>query len=258
MTEKEKQMYEILAKFSSLEAPVIFKGALIAKLILQENGFEGLSRVTQDMDANWEGEPPAIPELIDTVNNALGDLKDKYIAKMVRPYSENKTAGFYFYDGVGNRLFEMDINMNQVTTGFKNYLYGDSIIKGVHVDDILSDKISVLSSDKIFRRAKDVVDVYAFSRCVQVNTKSLVDSAKQKGSDFGTFHAFIHRKDELQHAYNKLKRVENKPDFSKINSQLEAFLQPFINKDPTPKVWNADLSIWRATRAGENPPTSQR
>ena len=38
MLEKEKLMYDILAKITDMEAPIIFKGALITKLILKENG----------------------------------------------------------------------------------------------------------------------------------------------------------------------------------------------------------------------------
>lgn len=45
-----------------------------------------------------------------------------------------------------------------ITIG-KEYFYGEAVIKEVVVDDILADEISVLSSKRIFRRAKDIIDI---------------------------------------------------------------------------------------------------
>ena len=66
MTITESKMYEILAVISNTEAPIIFKGALITKLILKEQGFDQIERMTRDIDANWVGEKPAMDELVET------------------------------------------------------------------------------------------------------------------------------------------------------------------------------------------------
>ena len=39
MNEQEKLMYGIISNISQTDAPIIFKGGLITRLILQENGF---------------------------------------------------------------------------------------------------------------------------------------------------------------------------------------------------------------------------
>ena len=44
-------MYEILAAISNTEVPIIFKGALITKLVLKEQGFDQIERMTRDIDA---------------------------------------------------------------------------------------------------------------------------------------------------------------------------------------------------------------
>lgn len=49
MTEKEKLMYEILSKISNTDTPIIFKGALITKLILNENNYTDIQRATKDI-----------------------------------------------------------------------------------------------------------------------------------------------------------------------------------------------------------------
>jgi len=58
MTEHERLMYQVLGRISDSDAPLVFKGALITKLILVENGFTNLERRTKDIDANWVTAPP--------------------------------------------------------------------------------------------------------------------------------------------------------------------------------------------------------
>jgi len=141
---------------------------------------------------------------------------------------ESKTAGLEFFDQQGKKLFMMDINMDAVTN------YGEGVIKGVGVDDILADKISVLSSKRIFRRAKDLVDVYAFSDCTETTTCRLIEIMNRKGRVLDDYDEFINRKSNLEHAYNRLRNVEGKPDFSGVYKQLETFLKPFIEKNCQP------------------------
>ena len=59
MTEKEKLMYDIISKISDMDVPIVFKGALITKLILDEHGYKEIQRMTKDIDANWVGSPPS-------------------------------------------------------------------------------------------------------------------------------------------------------------------------------------------------------
>jgi hypothetical protein len=39
MTQQEQLMYQILGRISETDAPIVFKGALITKLVLAENGY---------------------------------------------------------------------------------------------------------------------------------------------------------------------------------------------------------------------------
>ena len=241
---KEDMMYEILAKISGTEAPLVFKGALITKLILKENNFDLLERMTKDIDANWIGTPPTLDELVEIIKEALGDLCAEYTVIGNREHSENKTAGIRFYSKENERLFTMDVNMNSVMSGVREYFYGQGVIKGVLVDEILADKISVLSANRIFRRAKDLIDVYAFSDCVEVNTHSILAITEQKGRVLGDFDEFVDRKNDLEHAYNKLRGVEGKPDFAKVYEQLATFLEPFVEKNDQLKTWDSHTTSW--------------
>jgi len=119
---KESMMYEILARISSTEAPLIFKGALITKLILKEKEFNQLERMTKDIDANWIGTPPTLDELVNIIKEAMGDLCNAYTVVGSREHSENKTAGIRFLSKENERLFTMDVNINPVMSGVRTYL----------------------------------------------------------------------------------------------------------------------------------------
>ena len=52
MTNNEQLMYQILGKFSDIDAPIVFKGALITKLVLAEGGFTSFERPTINLRAS--------------------------------------------------------------------------------------------------------------------------------------------------------------------------------------------------------------
>jgi hypothetical protein len=76
----------------------------------------------------------------------------------------------------------MDIDIYPVF-GSKVYHYGEIGIKGVLPAEILADKISVLSGRYIFRRAKDIFDVYALAHCVRATTSEIYDAQKMRGQE---------------------------------------------------------------------------
>ena len=55
MTKQEEIMYEIIGSITSTDLPIVFKGGLVLKLLLKENGFEEIERMTKDIDASWIG-----------------------------------------------------------------------------------------------------------------------------------------------------------------------------------------------------------
>ncbi|MDY3656192.1 MAG: hypothetical protein SOY50_01835 [Ruminococcus callidus] len=67
MTQNELFMYDILGRISSTDAPIVFKGGLITKLILAEKQFTSIDRATVDIDANWIGTAPSMEQLVQTI-----------------------------------------------------------------------------------------------------------------------------------------------------------------------------------------------
>jgi hypothetical protein len=244
MADYEKIMYQILGAVSAMDAPIVFKGALITKLVLSENGFVSAKRPTKDIDADWVGEAPAMSDLADVVNQALKMFGGEFLAFATREYSEKQTAGLSIINAAsGKETMSMDIGI-RTALGSKVYYYGEIGIRGVLPTEILADKISVLSGRYIFRRAKDLFDVYALAHCVRVTTPEIYDVQKMKGRDVGSFAEFRARRQDVGHAYARLKGIEGKPDFNELYEYLEKFVLPFAQRDGTPRVWNIDTSEW--------------
>ena len=246
MSKEEELMYAILNNISSTDLPIVFKGALITKLILSNNGFEDVSRSTEDIDGNWIGEAPSMESLVDGINRSLGGLSTRYYAKAYRQYDVKKSAGIYILDrNLNKNVLKMDISIKPVF-GDKVYRIGDMSIRGVIADEILADKLCVLSGKYIFRRAKDIIDVYALSNCVDVNTASIFDICKLKGNEIKAFDEFYNRWHDVEHAYNKLRGVLGKPEFCDTYSHLDTFIKPFANKNRDLQ-WNHKTKIWETS-----------
>lgn len=245
MTEREKLMYKILINISQADAPIVFKGALITKLILEESGFTSIDRATKDIDANWTGTPPTMSVLADTINRSLGDLRELYTAVPTRDYGEKRSAGVSIRDkATDGEVLSMDIDIKPVF-GSRTYYQGEAAIKGVFANEILADKISACSGDEVYKwRTKDVLDVYALSHCVEVNVKEVFDVSETVKRKIQSFDAFCNKKSELEHSYNKLKGATGKPDFEELYSYLNKFFKPFINQDKREIVWDSEKVMW--------------
>lgn len=245
MTEKEKLMYDILARISNADAPIVFKGALITKLILAENGFHDVQRMTKDIDANWIDAPPSMEALADAVYRSLGDLKNQFTVEETRAYGNGKSAGLAIKDNfTGDKIISMDIDIKP-TAGSRTYYFGESIIKGVLANEIIADKISTMSSDAIYKhRAKDMIDIYSLAHCVIINGSDIYDVCQKNGREIQSFDAFFHKKDLVEHAYDKLKGIVGKPVFSDVYNYLCKFVQPFSQRDFLDKAWNPTKLSW--------------
>ena len=244
MTKQEMIMYQVLGKLYEVDAPIVFKGALITKLILMENSYAATERQTRDIDANWIEKPPSMEELVEVVNNSLKSLGDDVYAVAKRPYGQGKSAGIWIISReTGEQVFTMDIAIKPVI-GSRVYHYGETSIRGVVPEAVLCDKISVISSERIFRRAKDLLDVYALSNCMVIRLADIYSALKKADRELGAFDAFTNRRADLEYAYNKMRGVTGKPGFNVLFSYLVDFLKPFMQRDMNDKVWIGGNASW--------------
>ncbi len=253
MTQNELFMYDILGRISSTDAPIVFKGGLITKLILAEKQFTSIDRATVDIDANWIGTAPSMEQLVQTIKKALGELNQQYEVQAIRDYGEKRSAGLAICDkNSGMKILSMDIDIAP-SLSWKTYYFGEIGIRGILVNEILADKIAVVSSDLVYKyRAKDLIDVYALSSCATIDTQEIFDACQAHHRTIQNFDGFINQKAAVEHAYNKLRRIENKPSFLILYQHLENFLKPFIAPDNVRKTWIPEKLTWQENTSRQN------
>lgn len=218
--------YEIIKCLAQADAPIIFKGALITKLITKNNIYN-IERQTLDLDADWNGELLSINELENYLNSILKKL-DGIELKAFRNYDEGKSAGFYVYkNGKNISSFDLDMRKNEY---FNVYEIDNINFYGSSIDKIYADKIYVLSSNLIFRRTKDLIDLYILKSIADINVEKINRIYKEKNRPLQDFSTLFYRKDEIEHAYSLLRRVTNKPPFNDVYECCLEIAKKFKNE----------------------------
>ncbi|GHV47663.1 hypothetical protein FACS189499_05560 [Clostridia bacterium] len=243
LTEQEKLMYDVMGAIANSNIPIVYKGAMITKLILQEHQFDDFVRETRDIDASWaDSYPPSTAKLTEMLNNALCIRGLK--AVVTREHDEKKSACYDVLDALSGELcMTIDIDM-RASVDSRTYQYGNTTFRGVTLDNVIADKISAVSSDKIFRRAKDLIDLYALSHCVTVKIADIRAIWERENRVIGSFDAFRNCQSDLRHSYEKLRRVDTKPDFDEIYGYLNRFLTPFIQAKTDALIWDNRENDW--------------
>jgi hypothetical protein len=95
-----------------------------------------------------------------------------------------------------------------------------------------------------------LIDVYALAHCVEIRTAEIFDGLKKKSARDGEFTDFYTRRNDVEHAYSKLKRIEDKPSFEDVYLYLTKFLLPFAEKDETPRIWDSRNQAWNSVKTG--------
>ena len=240
ITAEERLMYGVMKAIYDSAIPIDFKGSMVLKACLIEAGFHEEIRHTVDIDANWYlDSPPTEEQMIGSLQKALDKSSVDLEVSLYRMYGEGRSAGFELSDReTGDILFTMDIDVNRPAAQTRIYEIAEIRFRGASVDQMLADKISAASGDKIFRRVKDVVDLYYLSQVFPFHSANIKQILKDNGRELGTFHGFLHRKSELEHAYDKFRLTGdvNKPPFDEVYAAVKSYI-----KDILPKERHGDL-----------------
>lgn len=236
--DNELLMYRVMSILAENGAPFLFKGGLITKVYLDEYNLGEIARKTKDIDANWVGSG-GVDEVVKCIDNAVKTIDSDFEAVYNRVSSE-ETSGRVVVRDANSKIsvFSMDIDFVHLHTTVSAIEFDGQVIKCVGAKDIIADKISSISSPMIFRRSKDMLDLYAFSMCIGFSTREIKEIAKHAKHTIGDFVAFLTQKDELKHAYGKLIAGEEKPDFETVYCQLKRIIEPFRSERDQVSVWN--------------------
>lgn len=232
----EELMFKIMKAIYDSNIPISFKGSMVLKACLQELGYPDEIRHTIDFDGNWNTDyQPSLDQMVDSLQKALDENNIELTVKAFRMYGNGKSAGFEFFDRIGDPAFTVDIDVNRTTPMTKIYQIDDIKFRGIVPSEMIADKLTVLSSNLIFRRIKDLIDLYYFSKAIEFDKDEILDNIEFKGRQLGNFDAFLNRVSDLEHAYSKfeLRGTVYKPPFNEVYESVQKYLQPFLPKVKT-------------------------
>lgn len=235
LTAEEKLMYQVMKAIFDSGIPISFKGSMVLKACLLEAGYAEETRHTVDIDANWNSDtPPSAEEMTDSLQRALEKSGIDLEVSVYRMYGEGRSAGFELTERTtGEMLFSMDIDVNRPISPTKIYEVEGLRFRGVSPSQMIADKISAISTDKVFQRVKDVVDLYYISKVFDFNQANVMQALKSSGRTLDTFHGFLHKAEELRHSYEKFRFAGgvNKPAFDEVYRAVKMYIKDVLPKE---------------------------
>ena len=214
-------LYRVMEELSNAGVPIVFKGAMVLNLVIRDNNPSKVERVTRDIDGDWVGEIPTMEEMERALRNAVKEVDSSLDVQANRTFGERKSAGFKIINETGEKIASIDLSVrqNQFCTPYISYLNGISIT-GASLSKMLSDKIYAISGESVCRRMKDVLDIYIISFITKIDIDELCQIWDETGRELGNFEAYKTQITKLGEAYNKMKGVKNKPEFTEVYSRV--------------------------------------
>ncbi len=232
ITAEEKLMYQIMREIYASSIPISFKGSMVLKACLMEAGYQEDTRHTVDIDANWNSDDPPTPDqMVRSLQKAIDKSGTGLKVSLYRMYGEGRSAGFEIADPVTDEiLFTMDIDVNRPEVPTQLYEVAGLRFRGVSPVQMIADKTAAVSSVKVFRRIKDVVDLYYLSGVFEFNRDEVLQTLKNSGRQLDDFDGFLNRTDDLRHSYEKF-RINggvNKPSFDEVYQAVKAYIKDVL------------------------------
>ena len=227
-------MYAVMKAIYDSGIPMNFKGSMVLKACLLEAGYTEDIRHTVDIDANWYSDTaPSAEQMVESLQKALQNCGVDLNISLYRMYGEGRSAGFELSDAVtGDMLFTMDVDVNRPASKTKIYEVNGIRFCGVVPSQMIADKISAISTDKIFRRIKDVVDLYYISKTFEINESEILETLKNSGRTLDSFNGFLQRQEDLRHSYEKFRFAGNvdKPPFDEVYLSVKTYIKNILPK----------------------------
>lgn len=234
ITAEEKMMYEVMKAIYDSGIPVNFKGSMVLKACLIEAGYTEETRHTVDIDANWNSDTfPSAEQMVNSIQKALTNNGINLNVSLYRMYGEGRSAGFELSDKfTSETFFTMDIDVNRPLAPTKIYEVEGIRFRGVSPSQMIADKVFAISTDKVFRRIKDVVDLYYISKVFDFDSVAVLETLKNSGRTLDTFYGFVHRPEDLRHSYDKFRFAGdvNKLPFEEVYNTVKLYIKDVLPK----------------------------
>ncbi|MBR4903295.1 MAG: hypothetical protein IKZ53_01355 [Selenomonadaceae bacterium] len=228
-TNTEDLANRIIEELAKLNEPIVFKGAMTLHYSIRNDNPSEVSRRTKDIDGDYTNTNVTMKKLWSIINKAVSSINPELEVCTTREFSEKRSANFVIYKSM-DKLLSIDLSVRE-NPFYRIYLsFNDVPIRGATESKMVADKIVTISTRLVFRRTKDLVDLYILSLSGKIfNTIDIVHINRNFNRQIGDFCHFKNSVDEIQYAYDKLREVENKPRFDILYEQVFRFVKPFMS-----------------------------
>lgn len=219
-------MIRLIEELSNMRTPIIFKGAMVLKTAISGVPIN-TERMTRDIDGDWISEAPSMVRLTDIINKALSNVDGTLKAVAYRDYGNGKSAGFNIINSRDKKVFSIDISVKQ-NPYYRTYTTGINHVEfyGATPEKMFADKMRAVSTRAVYRRAKDLYDLYLLSVLPRYSSIKIMEILQN--NKLGNFEDFKTGFANIEYAYNKLERITNKPNFKIVYARVYEFTRPFI------------------------------
>lgn len=229
--ERIELLNRIVEEIAKSGAPVVFKGAILLNNILHQNNPSNVSRQTYDIDGNWVGEKPDIEKMKNVIQKAIINVDKDLKVEISRTFNEKRSAGFKIYSSSSDKdilitSIDLSVKNTQNVTDYISYI-SNVKIRGITVDKMIADKLHSISTHHIYRRTKDLIDLYILSFIADFNYDTIQNILKADNRELGSFEEYNMQYTELKHSYDKLEGIDNKPTLDELKERLDVFIKPF-------------------------------
>lgn len=230
---------------------IILKGGSVLMSKLIECGRTDLERITRDLGIHCDKKEVWV-DFYSNIEAILNQNTFGYVYKLIDRRSITKgldtsdSLKFELYDSALNKTIEFKMDMNIKSNMFISCEYSPILnLTTYDLPTSISDKIVVVSSKKIFRRVKDLYDIAVMCSISSFSYNNILQhlEVKHKGYHLDTMLIPMYFED-ISHAYNAYRGIENKPSIENLIGICSSFLQPFYVGYSSELIWNYQTGNW--------------
>ena len=85
-------LYRVMEELAKADVPIVFKGAMVLKLVIQRNNPSTVERKTKDIDGDWVGDSPTMEQIEKALRQAVKQVDNSLDIQVVREYGEKRSA----------------------------------------------------------------------------------------------------------------------------------------------------------------------
>lgn len=231
------------------------KGAISLQELSKKKNYSNIIRTTTDLDMDlktksiddWELFVQSIEKLA-TENSELRLTYKLVDRRGFRKNSVSDSLTFEVYrDNSMCTTFSIDVNLSSNAITFDKLDINNKTIDRYPAGYMIADKMKVIATEMIYRRTKDLIDLYILSQLENYTYEDLYNIVHEKLGNLQFNSIFFLDgcdKNKLLHAYSKLARVSNKPNLLDVITRVSNFTVPLYVHTRHIKNWDTKLGEW--------------